>query len=107
MVLSTVIQVGRIAVKAFVRYNKYEAKLFQRAYRGVPRGIARGARHGYVAGSIIGSLIGDDTIVNGGNATPQKESELTPSRSQYKTRRRRSVRYRCWNPSEYKSRKFN
>ncbi len=107
MVLSTVIQVGRIAVKAYLRYNKYEAKLFQRAYRGVPRGIARGARHGYVAGSIIGSLIGDDTIVNGGNALPKKETEQSPSRSQYKTRRRRTVRNRCWNPSKYQSHKFN
>ncbi len=99
MVLSAVIQVGRIAVKAYVRYNKYEAKLFQRAYRGVPRGIARGARHGYVAGSIIGSLIGDDTIVNGGNGVPKKETKFTPSRSQYKTRRRRTVRDVCRNPS--------
>ncbi len=107
MVLSTVIQVGRIAVKAYIRYNKYEAKLFSRAYRGVPRGIARGARHGYVAGSIIGSLIGDDTIVNGGNGLPQKEPKFTPARSQYKAYRRQSVRNYCRNPSKYKFNKFN
>ncbi len=107
MVLSGVIQVGRIAVKAFARYNKYESKLFARAYRGVPRGIARGVRHGYVAGSVIGSLISDDTIVNGGNGIPQKDQKFTPSRSQYKARRRRTVRYSCRNPSQYKFNKFN
>ncbi len=101
MVLSTVIQVGRIVVKAYLRYNKYESKLFARAYRGVPRGIARGARHGYVAGSIIGSLIGDDTISNGGNATPQKEPKQSQARSQYKTRRRFTVRNFCRKPSKY------
>ncbi len=66
--------IGRIfgtVTKSLARYNRYESKLFDSAYRGFPRGFGRGARHGYIAGSVLGSLINDDDGT-GENGFPQQ-----------------------------------
>ncbi len=52
----------RIGIRAFTRYNRYESKVFDSAYRGFPRSVRRGARHGYIGGTIIGSLISQDDV---------------------------------------------
>lgn len=73
MVFPIIIQIGSQIVRAVVRYNRYEARLFKKAYRGVDRNVARGIRHGYVAGSVIGSAF---SPVDYGEAPSERSSDI-------------------------------
>ncbi len=70
--------VGRIfgtIARGFARYNRYESKLFDSAYRGFPRSVRRGARHGYIGGTIAGSLISQNGILDeNGLQTPESNN---------------------------------
>ncbi len=94
------IDVAKAVFTTAVRYNRYESKLFQRAYQGVPKSISRGARHGYVAGSVLGSFINqeNDGTDDNDNGLPQKIPKFNQARKLYKTRDRYSRRPRCYNP---------
>ncbi len=79
------IRIATTVARGIARYNKYESKLFDSAYRGFPRSVRRGARHGYLAGTISGTLINkDDVGTNGGFQKPS--NELPSSGQKYKTR---------------------
>ncbi len=73
MVFPVIVQVvwraAPIIVRAVQKYYKYESKLFNKAYRGVPKGIGYGVRHGYVAGSVIGSYFSSEM---NGQETPER-----------------------------------
>ncbi len=87
--------IGQIAgtiVRSIARYNRYESKIFDSAYRGFPRGVGRGVRHGYVAGSVGGSLINQqDPRKDNGILSPQLDE--TPS-GQFNKAYRRPTRRR-------------
>ncbi len=90
MVVGTIIQgiyqTARIAIKAYSRYNKYERKLFNFAYRGYPARVRRGAIHGHIVGQIAGNFInqGEEEFDDGF----QQTTELPSSRPYDKTYRR-------------------
>ncbi len=90
MVLGKIlIDVATVVGRTVGRYYKYESKIFDSAYRGIPRDISRGARHGYVAGSVLGQLIGeDDGVDEDGIFTPKTK----PSPNQFKKTYQRRTR---------------
>jgi len=96
VLVSTIVRIGQVAARAITRYNRYESKLFDSAYRGFPRSVGRGARHGYIGGTIAGTLLGNDAPDTPGNEL-QKPFQKSPKYAsqtyqQNKTRRRQTGR---------------
>ncbi len=100
----TISRIFGVAARQIVRYNRYESKLFERAYRGVPRDIARGARHGYVGGSVVGSLISNpaDDLSNG--VPTGSKPQTYKQRKTYSGKQRYSSGKYKYNSRQYYSR---
>ncbi len=89
IIVATVARVAPIIVSAVQRYYKYESKLFNKAYQGVPPAISYGVRHGYVAGSVIGSFF--TPSMNGENESPDSKRK-----TRGKLVKPRSRRIKCY-----------
>ena len=84
-------QGARIAIRAIGKYNKYERKLFNFAYRGYPNRVRRGVIHGHVAGQVAGFLINEDDGINDDDGQNGNQV-FTPSKYN-KTRNRQSRQF--------------
>ncbi len=104
VILREAFRLGSIAVRAYGKYNKYEAKAFARAWRGYPRSVRMGTRHGFVGGSIIGSVIGSPMDGND-NGFSQEQKLPSPDKLDQKySPRRGSSTYRYSNRKNCKPR---
>ncbi len=110
-----VLGLGIKVAQAVFKYRKYiyrtlvaQDRAIDKAFKigGYSRQVRYGARHGAIGGSTIGTLLSNSSPDTPGNDVIKvpKPRIVTPSRTTYKTRYRRSGRKRVRCYDNYRSR---
>ncbi len=116
MVLGPAIKIATTLIKhrktiyaVLTAQDRYISKSFK--YGGYGKATSYGVRSGALAGSIAGAFINNQAPDSPGNGQifPQKQPQITPSKS-YKTRSRSTARFkRCFpvRPSAYRNKRYS